>query len=176
MTAPPWAPGAGLGLRRFETAPDSVFVRIFEKRHRDPLGSTRLAAYHLGCPPDLPEDRQFGVVYLAEDPETAFLEVVVRERYVGVPGELVLTLSELRSRDVASVVTEELLRLLDLAGTGYVPPRLPRAAIEGGDHPPSQVALAALHAHPDAPDGLLYPSWFGSGTTSNVAVYDRAAA
>jgi hypothetical protein len=176
VTVPPWAPPADLGLSKFEIAPEGVFVRIFEGRHRDPLGSRRPAAYRFGCPPGLPEDRQFGVVYLAEDLETAFLEAVVRERYVGVPGELVLALDEIRSKEVALVATRGPLRLLDLTGTSYVRLRLPRAALEGNDHLPSQTISAALHAHPEAPDGILYPSRFGGGRTSNIAVYDRAVA
>ncbi len=174
MTAPAWIPPADLGLERFEITPDAVFVRIIDRHHRDPLGSRRPAAYRFGCLPGLPEDHQFGVVYLAEDLETAFLEAVVRERYVGVPGELVIGLDEIRSKEVALVTTREPLRLLDLTGTNYVRNRLPRAALEGDDHLPSQTVSAALHAHPEAPDGILYPSRFGGGMTSNIAVYDRA--
>jgi hypothetical protein len=80
MTAPPWAAPAEIDLTSVEIPADGAFLRIFGRRHKDPLGSRRPAAYRFGCPPGLPDALQYGVVYLAETLETAFLEAIVRER------------------------------------------------------------------------------------------------
>lgn len=131
---------------------------------RDALYFGRAATHRFDDP-----DREFGVLYLAENEETAFIETFGH----ATDAPNLVALSEIGKRRLSRVEVKRPLRLVDLAGAGLS--RLNAdARLNSGDLAVSRRWSAALHAHPDAPDGVLYrtrhdPSRFAA------AVYDRAA-
>jgi hypothetical protein len=114
--------------------------------------------------------RAFGVLYLAADPQCAFIETfghghVDRGRLV--------TLEALGKKRLAEVAFDRPLRLVDLteAGLATIGADLRLCA---GDYEVAQAWSGALHDHPEAPDGLLYRSRHDPGRLC-AAVYERAA-
>lgn len=113
--------------------------------------------------------RSFGVLYLAENAGTAFLETFGH----ATEAPNVVSLDEIGRRRLSRVSCKRHLRLVDLTGPG-----LARLNADGrlatGSLDVARRWSAAFYAHPEEPDGILYrarhdPSRFAA------AVYDRAA-
>jgi len=95
---------------------------------------------------------EFGVLYLAADPAGAFIEVFGR-----VSGPRVVTPGQLARRNLAEVRPPRSLRLVNLIGAGLA--RIGAdARLFAGEHEVARRWTAALHWHPQAPDGILYPA------------------
>src|SRR3990172_9226613 len=95
---------------------------------------------------------EFGVLYLAADPAGAFIEVFGR-----VSGPRVVTPGQLARRNLAEVRPPRPLRLLNPIGAGLA--RIGAdARLFAGEHEVARRWSLALHWHPQAPDGILYPA------------------
>lgn len=109
---------------------------------------------------------QFGVLYLAEDTSAAFIETLGRA-----PARRDFTIRDLTMFRLAEILPPRPLRLVDLTGPGLA--RLGAdARLFTGDHSVSRAWSLALHGHPAAPDGILYPSRHDPSRRA-AAVFDR---
>ena len=116
--------------------------------------------------------RQFGVYYVGQTFEAAFLETVLRDRKNGNPGTLVLSESDLNDYAHVGVIPLQPLDVVDLRAGAGVALGLPTDTLRAASHRLGQRASLALYQHPDRPDGIWYPSRLnGEG---NLAIYDRA--
>jgi len=130
---------------------------------RGPLFFGRTGANRFDDP-----DRRYGVLYVAEDPQGAFIETFGRQL-----GERYVTTTRLEGRSLARVMVSRPLRLVDLTGPG-----LSQIGADGrlttGRYDISQQWALALHQHPEQPDGLLYRSRHDPSQLC-AAIFDRAA-
>jgi hypothetical protein len=122
-----------------------------------------------------PDGRAFGVLYLGEDEYAAFIEGF--SQGVGSsPLGLFISQSLLRQNCLCEVRATRPLRLVDLT-SGSALKQLSANAdsrIGDGSHAVSQRWAAALWAHPDQPDGLMYLSRNAPDHRS-IALFDRVA-
>lgn len=110
--------------------------------------------------------REFGTLYLAADVAGAFAETFgqAAERRL-------LALADLARRRLARIEPPRPLRLVDLTGPGLA--RIGAdARIFAGDHAAARRWALALHRHPRAPDGLLYPARHDPSRRA-AALFDR---
>lgn len=131
--------------------------------NRDPLffGSTGRNRF------DDPLGR-YGVLYVAEEPAGAFIEVFG----FGVAGGVsTVRESQLVERALASIEVTRPLRLVDLTGPGLAQIGATNE-LTAGAHPPAQRWSRALWSHPSKPDGLLYRARHDPSCLS-VALFDR---
>jgi hypothetical protein len=145
----------------------SSVVRIHRRQH-DPLhfspGSGRPPAGRYDS-----ASGRFGVLYAAQGFEGAFVETVLRH-----PGNPLVSLSEIEARALSALAIDAEIRLVDLTGPG-----LSRLGLDArlltGPYGPSRTWADALHAHPQEPGGILYPSRFDPSQIC-VALFDRVSA
>jgi len=116
--------------------------------------------------------QRFGVYYVGQTFEVAFLETILRDRKNGHPGTLALSEGDLDDYVHVVVTTLEPLDLVDLRAGAAVALGLPTNALRAASHRLGQRASLALYRHPDRPDGIWYPSRLNGD--ENLAVYDRA--
>lgn len=123
-----------------------------------------------GQPPrgrwDSPDGR-FRVCYLAEQSYAAFAETFLRE-----PGTMVLETEDLEARGLARIEVLAPLRLVAMHGAGLHAVGATAASCTG-DYVVSQAWAAALHEHPDAPDGIRYRARHDDDGFA-IALFDRA--
>ncbi|HEX2078532.1 MAG TPA: RES family NAD+ phosphorylase [Longimicrobium sp.] len=123
-----------------------------------------------GQPPrgrwDAPNGK-FRVCYLAEKPSTAFAETFLRE-----PGVMVLEAEDLAARSLAIVQILAPLRLVAMHGQGLHALGATAASCTG-DYAASRAWSAALHAHPEKPDGIRYRARHDDDGFA-IALFDRA--
>ena len=112
---------------------------------------------------------QFGVLYAGLQREAAFAETICRN-FGGGP---LVAWSFLAARGWVELRATRALRLADL--TGDLVGLGADARLWSGDYPPAQAWSRAIHDHPDAVDGLLYPSRHAQ-TRVCVAFFERSAA
>lgn len=128
---------------------------------RDPVffGRTGLNRF------DDPE-REFGVLYAAEDAFGAFIEVYGRD-----PGLNLVAETDLRRRVISELAVEGGLRLVDLTGPGAA--RIgATGAISTDPHGLVRPWSRAIHEHPSSPDGIYYRLKHDLGR-KGIAVFDR---
>lgn len=135
------------------------------------FGRTGECRFDAPPPPD-GQARPFGVLYLAGDPHCAFIETFGHSHVKsGARGRMVTT-QALEKKRLARLTFPRPLRLVDLRDHG-----LARIGADlrlcAGDYGPAQRWSAALWAHPEAPDGVLYRARHDPGR-SCAALYDRA--
>jgi hypothetical protein len=123
-----------------------------------------------GQPPrgrwDSPDGR-FGVCYLAEQPFTAFAECLLRR-----PGVMALEMEDLKDRALAVIRTLREVRLVAMHGAGLHAVGATAAACTG-PYGVSRAWAAALHAHPEKPDGIRYRARHDDDGFA-IALFDRA--
>lgn len=133
------------------------------KLYRDPLYFGKSADYRFDDP-----RQEYGVMYVGETPEGAFVETCIRER----PKGNLFSLSYFEERKLTEISFSNLLRLVDLTGPGLsllgVDNRLTSGSYRAG-----QRWSRAFWNHPDHPDGILYCSRFNPSLRS-IALFDRA--
>ncbi len=115
---------------------------------RGPIHFGKTHLYRFDAP-----DGAYGVLYAATDAFCAFIEAMVR-----VPGRRVVTTAELKERSLSELKPARPLRLIDLTQSGSLVQIGADARLFSGPHPPCRDWSEALHRHPVAADGLLYPS------------------
>ncbi|MEZ4239426.1 MAG: RES family NAD+ phosphorylase [Myxococcota bacterium] len=123
----------------------------------------RTATYRFDAP-----DGAFGVLYAGDRPECAFIET-----FGHATGVRAVTTGDLAVRSLSEIRTARPLRLVDLTGPGLARMGADNRLCSGGGYRTAQAWSAALHAHPDAPDGLLYLACHDPSVRS-VALFDRA--
>lgn len=99
--------------------------------------------------------------------EVAFVEAVLRN-----PRLRIVSLAELIGRRYASIQATRDLRLVDFCGPGLSAVGT-TGAVNTGSYRVSQAWAAALHGHPEAPDGILYWSRHNP-SLSCAAIFDRS--
>jgi len=133
------------------------------KVHRDPVYYGKNATYRFDAP-----GQEYGVMYVAETPEGAFVEACIRER----PRGNLFSLSYFEERKLTEISFPSSLSLVDLTGPGLsllgVDNRL-----TSGSYRVAQRWSRAFWSHPDHPDGILYCSRFNPSLRA-IALFDRA--
>ncbi|MFS8637031.1 MAG: RES family NAD+ phosphorylase [Gemmatimonadota bacterium] len=112
-------------------------------------------------------DASYGVCYLALEPSIAFAETLLRDLALDVVQE-----QELKIRSLARFRVVEPLRLVAMHGRGLRKHGADASVVQG----PYEVTWAwsaAFHAHPDAPDGILYRARHDDSGLA-VALFERA--
>lgn len=108
----------------------------------------------------------FGVLYLAERFEGAFVETVLRNPRMRFVSESYVAL-----RAVSELICNRELRLVDLHGRGLARVGTTNA-ISTGPYAPSQMWSDYLWSHRDRPDGIAYASRHNPGQIC-YTVFDR---
>lgn len=165
---PPPSPPANLARRTLRIHPLAAGV-ILRRVHR-----TRHAPLHFGRESD-PGRRQrwdapdasYGVCHIAEEGHIAFVEALLRDLTLDAIPE-----AELRIRSLARLRVRAPLRLVAMHGGGLRAHGADASVVQG----PYRLTCewsAALHAHPDAPDGIGYRARHDDSGLS-LALFDRA--
>lgn len=111
--------------------------------------------------------QEFGVLYVAETLDGAFIETFGRN-----PGLNTVSSRQLTQRSLARIGVTRPVRLVDLTGSGLA--RLgTTAAVLAGRHAPAQEWSRALWSHPELPDGIRYRARHDPSCIC-VAIFDRA--
>ena len=143
-----------------------VWRRLYESRYPDPLGfGAGLSRF------SDPTGKAFGLVYLGSSAKVAFVETIVRDRADGRGADCVIEMAEIERHSLASIRPIDVLRLVDLTGDGPLRMGVPSDVAGARDQSQARQWSAAFHAHPDHPDGVLYPSRLNEERC--VALYDR---
>jgi hypothetical protein len=148
-----------------------VFRRIYRTGHSNALGYGKTGS-RFSDPRPLPEKDRFGVLYLGESVAVCFLEAVLRDRRNGTIGTFPISEAEIDDRRCAQIEIANPLRMVELRGNALVRMGVPTDVPLGSSHDLSRPWSLAFHEHPDAPDGIVYPSRLNGQT--NLAIYDRA--
>lgn len=166
---PPRLPPGDLVRRPLPLVPVAAGTTLF-RIHRTGLG-----ALHFGREADAAArqrwdapDAGYGVCYLATAGHVAFAETLLRDLAIEAIPE-----DELRRRSLAEIETARPLRLVNLANEGLRRLRA-TASVVHGSYDVTWAWSAALHAHPDAPDGIRYRARHDDADFA-VALFDRAA-
>ena len=147
-----------------------VWHHIFLDRFPDSLGFG-FAPSRYSDPRRKPEKR-FGVYYVGQTFEVAFLETIVRDLRNWNAGPLVLSASDLDDYVHVLVTVQLGLDLVDLRVGNAVALGLPTDAVRASSHRLGQRASLAIYQRPDRLDGIWYQSRLNGD--ENLAVYDRA--
>lgn len=115
----------------------------------------------------------YAVLYIADNFETAFIETVVRDRFVQADRRFI-SLDDVLSRGCVELRTEEPLQLVDLRDDGCLRLGAPTDAVHARNHAAGRALSRALHDGHSHVDGLWYRSRFTG--TDCFAVFDRAVA
>jgi hypothetical protein len=131
-------------------------------RHPVHYGTTGL--YRFDAP-----DGSYGVLYAGTDIFCAFIESLIKD-----PGNRIITTTELIRKAVAELKAIRALRLIYLTPSGALLRIGADARLFSADHKAAQLWSKALHDHPVAADGILYPSRLDHKKQS-VAIFDDRA-
>jgi hypothetical protein len=137
---------------------------------------SKQAATPLGVHPALSrfcDGQSYAVLYAAESFETAFIEVVIRDRFVR-KAERIVPFGELSLRSLVFLSTRpgQHLSLLDLRDTGCVDIGAPTDAIRARNQSAGRTLGSTIYRQHLHIDGLIYPSRL-TGADCFV-VFDRA--
>lgn len=142
-------------------AAHTPWFRIYQSNYA-PLFFGRTGRYRFDAPAG-----EFGILYAGHDEYCAFIETFGHSL-----NSRVVTMDELKRRDLACLVANRPLRLVDLTGSG-----LSRLGADNrvctGDYLLAQRWALALWRHDDQPDGLSYRSRLDPSRQC-VALFDRA--
>jgi hypothetical protein len=148
----------------------SVWHHIFLNRFPDPLGFG-FAPSRFSDPRRKPPSR-FGVYYVGQTFEVAFLETIVRDLRNGNSGPLILSANDLNDYVHVHVTVQAQLELVDLRGGNPVALGVPTDTVRANSHRLGRRASLTIYKRTDRPDGIWYPSRLNGH--ENLAVYDRA--
>jgi hypothetical protein len=147
------------------------FGRIFPARYLDPLGFGKTAS-RFSDPRPLPEAERFGVLYVGATLEVCFLEAFVRDRRDGSVGDFPVSERELGLLLYADISVAASLSLVDLTGVAAIRMGIPTDVAHAANQALARQWSVALHAHPSAPDGIVYRSRLNGDL--NLAIFERA--
>ena len=162
-------PGAELAERSLvlATVPiGAIWRRLYGAHFPDPLG--------WGPAPSRfsdPTGGGFGVVYLGVSAKVTFVETILRDRANGRGADCIVSLAQIEACTLASIRVAVPLRVVDLTGDGLIRMGVPSDVVGAQDHTLSRAWSQAFHSHPDAPDGVLYPSRLNEERC--LAIYSR---
>jgi hypothetical protein len=165
----PRNPLSELIVRRITSG--TIWHHIFLSHHPNPLGYGFTASRF--SDPRRAKHR-FGVYYVGETFEVAFLETLIRDTRNYNPGKLLISRAEV-SRYVHVVITvHEEFKVVDLRAGNPITMGIPTDAVRARAHAHAhgRKLSVAVYRHRDRPDGLCYPSRLNQD--NNLAVYDRA--
>lgn len=151
-------------LARREVPLQAVDAPLFRSHRVDlhPVWFGAMACWRWDCP-----ERRFGVLYTATTAPGAFLET-----FGHTTGVKWIPEKDAQSRALAELLLTRPLRVVDLRADGLVALGAD-ARLWSGDYTLSQRWAAAIEAHPEAPDGVLYPSRH-QPRLNCLAVFERA--
>jgi hypothetical protein len=156
---PPDLHARSLPLRSIRTAWFRIHDLIYDPIFFGRTGNQRF---------DAPHPRKYGVLYVGEEVDCAFIETLGHET-----GKNVIAEAELLSRGLARVSLKGFLRLVDLTAEGL-------AQIGADNHlctgpiAVSQRWSGALYRHPEQPDGICFRSRHNPELLC-AAIFDRVA-
>lgn len=171
MTIAPTSAFAGADLDIATIAAGEPYRRIWLASYPDPLGYGK-GRSRFSDPRRRMEPNRFGVLYLGSSLKVCFLEAILRDQRDGIVGPLPLGRTVLADRAVAAIVPTRDLRLLDLRGDAPVRMGIPSDVAGGSNQTLARAWSVAFHEHPQAIDGIIYPSRLNG--EHNLAIYDRA--
>lgn len=171
--APPTTDFARVDLVIVPIGVGRTFGRIHRKAYPEPLGYGKNATRFSDPRRRKPENR-FGVLYLGASLKVCFVETILRDRRDGLAGEIEIAESELTDRHYSEITARESLRLVDLGDDGLLQMGIPTDVARGRNQALARKWSVAIHEHPAAVDGIIYPSRLNNET--NLAIYDRAIA
>lgn len=171
MARPPHPLASG-ALTPAHASVGSVWHHLFLDRFSDALGFG-FASSRFSDPRKKPAKR-FGVYYVGQTFEVAFLETIVRDLRNGNPGPLVLSASDLEDYVHVHITVRARLGLVDLRGGNPVALGLPTDALRASSHRLGQRASLVVYQRADRLDGICYPSRLNG--EENLAIYGRAVA
>ena len=148
----------------------NVWHHIFLDRFSDPLGYG-FASSRFSDPRKKLASR-FGIYYVGQTFEVAFLETLVRDRRNGNPGPLILSTKDLNDYAHVQVTVTARLALVDLRRGNTIALGVPTDAVRARSHGLGQRASLAVYQRADQLDGIWYPSRLTGD--ENLAIYDRA--
>jgi len=121
------------------------------------------------------DGRSYAVLYAAGDFETAFAEVVMRDRFVQ-RDQRVVAFGELSARAWMEITQDDgrLLNLADLRDDGCLVLGAPTDAVHARNHAAGRALSRALHDEHTDVDGIVYRSRLTGGDC--YAIFDRATA
>jgi hypothetical protein len=117
-------------------------------------------------------DGSHGVLYAALNFETAFIEVLVRDRFVQRDARFI-AFEEIRARSCVQleIIGHHPLRVVDLRGDGCVRLGAPTDAVRARNQSAGRALGRELYAYPDI-EGILFESRLTAG--DNIALFDHA--
>lgn len=113
-------------------------------------------------------DASYGVCYLAFQPYIAFAETLLRDVSLDAVHE-----DDVKVRSLALVEVDAPLRLVHMSGE-HLRPLGADASVVQGSYDVTWEWSAALHAHPEVPDGIRYRARHDDSGLS-IALFERAA-
>jgi len=120
-----------------------------------------------------PRTSSFSALYMAPAFATAFLEAVVRDRLVGIPGgHMNLDLISDRAWALISSIPGEMLRMLDLRGNRCFNLRAPTDAVKASDHAAGQALGRSIYFEHEYVDGIIFASRLNGQDV--YVIFDRA--
>lgn len=153
------------GLTLTSLGVDTVLYRI-HRSHLAPLYFGRADDPDRRQRWDAP-DASYGVCYMALEASIAFAETLLRDLAIDVVQE-----AELMIRSLARFRVVESLRLVSMHGRGLRKHGADASVVQG-PYDVTWAWSAAFHAHPDAPDGILYRARHDDSGLA-VALFERA--
>jgi len=146
------------------------FWRIYPARYPDPLGYGKTGS-RFSDPRRRVARNRFGGLYLGSSLKVCFVETIIRDSRDGSAAES-LPLAGLELWQYAKIEVIDPLSLVDLRGDGPVRMGVPSDVARGKKQTLARTWSVAFHDHPDAPDGIIYPSRLNEET--NLMIYARA--
>lgn len=147
------------------------FYRLYLDVYPDPLGFAKSPS-RFSDPRRRIAANRFGVLYLGKSLKVCFLEALLRDERNGTVGDFPLAEDELQHRLYAEINIASALTLVDLSGDAAIRMGVPSDVARASRQSLARVWSVAFYEHPEAPDGIIYPSRLNLET--NVAIYDRA--
>lgn len=153
--------------------PGERLGRIYLDRYPDPLGFGKTPS-RFSDPRRRVETSRFGVLYLGDTLKVCFLEAVLRDQRDGVVDDLPIAEEEFDMRRYAEIEAVAPLQLVDLREDRAIVMGIPSDVHRASRQTLARAWSVAIHDHPSAPDGIIYPSRLNGHT--NLGVYGRAVA
>jgi hypothetical protein len=147
------------------------YWRIYPDRYPDPLGYGKSGS-RFSDPRRRVERNRFGVEYLGSSLYVCFAKAVVRYNRDGSVTDYLIPQTDLERYRFAEIAVITPLLLVDLRGSAPIRMGVPSDVVRGKKQTLARHWSGAFHDHPDAPDGILYPSRLNGEI--NLAIYTPA--